>query len=136
MWEDEGETKPRLWVVLAFAVLMTTGVLLVVLAAALFKGWWLILTAAIFLLFPLPHVLKGRFGSDGFTDGPATINEDMSLFWTGLLGTSGLALPAVLLHSGIIQSEGFWLGLSGGIIIAAAGCGYIYVFHRRSSSEF
>jgi hypothetical protein len=132
-FDDEESAKPRLWVILAFAFAMSIGVLLVVLAGVLFKAWWLILTAVIFLFFPVPHMLKRRYG-DPFND--SKFSDDMALFWTGLLGTSGLALPATLLHAEIILPAGFWMGIVGGLVIAASGVGYIYVFHRKPADAF
>jgi len=128
MMEGEEEATPRVWLVLLLAFFAACGVVLDVLACVFWGGWWLILVAVIFALLPLPAFFSKRYG-DPFND--SSYGKDIAHFWTGLLGSSGLGLPLMLLHSGYVLWTGVLVGLLGGVVIGSSVTGFLYFFYNQ-----
>ncbi|KAI3626911.1 VPS55 [Malassezia furfur] len=74
-------------------------------------------TAVAFVLAPAPNALFGGLaGADSFSDfNNAYI--DFGNFLTGALVTTGIAVPVLLAHTGIITIAAAGMSLAGGLLI-------------------
>jgi len=133
MMLEEDEEKPRVWLILLLALAAAVGITLDILACVFWGGWWLILVVVVFAFLPLPAFLCKRYG-DPFSD--SSYGNDIAHFWTGLLASSGLALPLMLLHAGIVRTTGVITGLIGGAVVGASVAAYLFFFHRKSAEDF
>ncbi|XP_030945419.1 vacuolar protein sorting-associated protein 55 homolog [Quercus lobata] len=88
---------------LAFlAILVSGGIVLQILACALYDNWWPMLTVLMYVLLPMPLLFLA--GSDG----SSVISESESpwvnatKFLTGASAVGSIAIPAILKHAGVI----------------------------------
>ncbi|GAA5853457.1 hypothetical protein JCM8547_002464 [Rhodosporidiobolus lusitaniae] len=110
--------------------------LLVILSCALWSNWLPLLTAVIFAFAPLPNFLCARCsGADDFSADYSSGPLDFGHFLTSCFLVSGVALPYVLAHAGVIATTAAWMSALGG----AVGYGTIITyghFFRIEVSEF
>ncbi|RPB05260.1 vacuolar protein sorting 55 [Choiromyces venosus 120613-1] len=109
--------------IIALSFVLAIGFLLVILSSALFNNYFPLLVVANYVLTPLPNVICARasasyssfmsLGSD--SDGAGII--DFGRFLTGFLVVTGIALPGVLAHSGIITIPAMIMAAVGGLLI-------------------
>lgn len=88
---------------LAFlAILVSGGIVLQILACALYDNWWPMLTVIMYVLLPMPLLFFA--GSDG----SSVMSESESpwvnatKFLTGASAVGSIAIPAILKHAGVI----------------------------------
>ncbi|KAL8279489.1 hypothetical protein RQP46_008051 [Phenoliferia psychrophenolica] len=104
--------------------------LLIILSCALWSNWLPLLTAAIFALAPLPNFICGQcasasdFSADDYSGGPV----DFGHFLTAGFLVSGVALPFVLAHAGVIAGLAGWMSAVGGAVGYATIITYSHFF--------
>ena len=109
---------------------LALGFLLVILSCAVWSNWMPIWSALSFALAPTPNACFGHLaGADSFSDYHDAY-LDMGYFLTGALLMTGIALPIVLAHTGIITSTAAVLTLCGGLLVY--GTSTCTPTHRRS----
>lgn len=84
------------------AILVSGGIVLQILACALYDNWWPMLTAIMYVLLPMPLLFFG--GSDTsslFTESSSGWVEACK-FLTGASSIGSIAIPAILKHAGVI----------------------------------
>ncbi|KAG5565035.1 hypothetical protein RHGRI_001049 [Rhododendron griersonianum] len=88
---------------LAFlAILVTGGIVLQILACALYDNWWPLLTAIMYVLLPMPLLFfAGSDTSSLFTESSSGW-VDACKFLTGASSIGSIAIPAILKHAGVI----------------------------------
>lgn len=94
---------PRVLLVLAF--MFSTGVLLQLLGCVLWRNWWPMLTALMYVLVPMPLLFfgPGSYGSSSSSYGTVAGGwVDAGKFLTGFSAVGSVAIPAVLAHARII----------------------------------
>jgi len=84
------------------AILVSGGIVLQILACALYDNWWPMLTAIMFVLLPMPLLFfAGSNTSSLFTESSSGW-VDASKFLTGASSIGSIAIPAILKHAGVI----------------------------------
>ncbi len=127
------------------AILLATGVMLNILACALFaNGWWTFFVVFAYIGAPLPDLLCRNCvvdDEDDDDDRGGCRNcclrgwRDGAYFVTGFLLVSGLALPLVLAHNLVIGTPTMIMSLIGGICIYAAVACYLSFVHGAGTSD-
>lgn len=89
---------------LAFlAILVSGGIVLQILACALYNNWWPMLSVIMYVLLPMPMMFfAGSDGSSLFTESSGNSWLDAAKFLTGASVVGSIAVPTILKHAGII----------------------------------
>ncbi|KAE8677418.1 Vacuolar protein sorting-associated protein 55-like protein [Hibiscus syriacus] len=84
------------------AILVSGGIVLQILACALYNNWWPMLTVIMYVLLPMPLLF--------FTGSDASLLSESNNGWvnatkflTGASAVGSIAIPAILKHAGIIS---------------------------------
>ncbi|BFG31145.1 hypothetical protein CerSpe_174190 [Prunus speciosa] len=113
----------------ALAILVSGGIVLQILACALYNNWWPMLTVIMYVLLPMP--LLFFVGSDS-----SVISEsdngwvNATKFLTGASAIGSIAIPAILKHAGVIGWGAMAMELASFFIFVLAIMCYI-----RTSDE-
>ncbi|GAA5974068.1 hypothetical protein JCM11641_008243 [Rhodosporidiobolus odoratus] len=121
--------------IIFLSFVLAVSFLLVILSCALWSNWLPLLTAFIFAFAPLPNFLCSRCTGDDFSTDYSNGPQDFGHFLTSIFLVSGVALPYVLAHAGVIATTAAWMSALGG----AVGYGTIITyshFFRLEVSEF
>ncbi|KAL7272813.1 Vacuolar protein sorting-associated protein 55 [Rhizina undulata] len=105
--------------IIALSFVLAIGFLLVILSSALFNQYLPLLVVATYILAPLPNALCSRCagrGGDVFGEEGGAI-VDFGRFLTGFFVVMGIALPAMLAHSGVITVAAMIMSVVGGLLI-------------------
>ncbi|KAI9802795.1 MAG: Vacuolar protein sorting-associated protein 55 [Piccolia ochrophora] len=104
--------------IIALSFVLAIGFLLVILSSALWKNYFPLLVVATYVIAPLPNWICGRCANpDDFMDNAGNAIIDFGRFATGFLVIMGVALPALLAHSGIIETSAMVMSIIGGLLI-------------------
>ncbi|GMH09251.1 hypothetical protein Nepgr_011092 [Nepenthes gracilis] len=111
---------------LAFlAILVSGGIVLQILACALYNNWWPMLTVIMYVLLPMPLLFFA--GSDASSIFSESGNSwvDATKFLTGASAVGSIAIPVILKHAGVIGWGAMALDLSSFFVIVMAIMCYI-----------
>lgn len=103
--------------IFVLSCVLSLGFVLIVLSGALYENWLTLVVVAMFLLAPLPNSLCGHATSDDFMSDAPDLLADFGRFMTGFFLTSGVALPVVFAHVGLIHFNAMLMSLVGGAIV-------------------
>ncbi|KAI1504140.1 vacuolar protein sorting 55 [Biscogniauxia marginata] len=105
--------------IIALSFVLAVGFLLVILSCALWRVYYPLLVVATYVLAPLPNWVCGRCASpDDFVESSgASAVLDLGRFCTGFLVVMGIALPALLAHSHLIEIGAMVMCVVGGLLI-------------------
>ncbi|XP_062146632.1 vacuolar protein sorting-associated protein 55 homolog [Alnus glutinosa] len=88
---------------LAFlAILVSGGVVLQILACALYDNWWPMLTVLMYVLLPMPLLFFAGSNSSSLFSESENGWVNATKFLTGASTVGSIAIPAVLKHAGVI----------------------------------
>ncbi|KAL6178516.1 hypothetical protein ACLB2K_050034 [Fragaria x ananassa] len=110
---------------LAFlAILVSGGIVLQILACALYNNWWPMLTVIMYVLLPMPLLFfVGSDFSVFMESDNAWVN--VTKFLTGASAIGSIAIPAILKHAGVIGWGALALELSSFFVFVLAIMCYI-----------
>ncbi|CAI8589068.1 unnamed protein product [Vicia faba] len=102
------------------AILVSGGIVLQVLACALYNNWWPMLSAITYVLLPMPLLFFA--GSDGSSMFSESDNNwvNIAKFLTGASTLGGIAIPSILKHAGVIGWAAFAMELSSFFVFVLA----------------
>ncbi|KAL2217119.1 vacuolar protein sorting 55 superfamily [Thermoascus aurantiacus ATCC 26904] len=104
--------------IIALSFVLAIGFLLVILSSALWHNFLPLLVVATYVIAPLPNWICGRCANpDDFMESAGNAVIDFGRFLTGFLVVMGIALPAVLAHSGAIEVPAMIMSVLGGLLI-------------------
>ncbi|KAL4750242.1 hypothetical protein BDW72DRAFT_194104 [Aspergillus terricola var. indicus] len=104
--------------IIALSFVLAIGFLLVILSSALWHNFLPLTVVATYVIAPLPNWICSRCANpDDFMDSSGSAVADFGRFLTGFLVLMGVALPAVLAHSGAIQVPAMIMSILGGLLI-------------------
>ncbi|XP_027081201.2 vacuolar protein sorting-associated protein 55 homolog [Coffea arabica] len=84
------------------AILVSGGIVLQILACALYNNWWPMLTVIMYVVLPMPLIfLAGSDTSSLFSESQSGW-ADVTKFLTGASAVGGIAIPIILKHAGVI----------------------------------
>ncbi|EEP78204.1 conserved hypothetical protein [Uncinocarpus reesii 1704] len=109
---------PGLKTIISLSFVLAIGFLLVILSAALWHNYLPLLVVATYVIAPLPNWICGRCANpDDFMEAPGSGVVDFGRWLTGFFVVMGIALPALLAHSGAIQVPAMVMSVIGGLLI-------------------
>ncbi|XVF52415.1 hypothetical protein PTKIN_Ptkin05aG0016200 [Pterospermum kingtungense] len=113
------------------AILVTGGIVLQILACALYNNWWPMLSVIMYVLLPMPLLFFA--GSDGSALLSESDNGWVSAtkFLTGASAVGSIAIPAILKHAGVIGWGALAMELSSYFIFVLA----IMCFIRMNNDD-
>ncbi|XWS49208.1 hypothetical protein CRYUN_Cryun13aG0144200 [Craigia yunnanensis] len=107
------------------AIFVSGGIVLQILACALYNNWWPMLTVIMYMLLPMPLLFFA--GSDGSSllseSDDSWVNA--TKFLTGASAVGSIAIPAILKHAGVIGWGALAMELSSYFIFVLAIMCYI-----------
>ncbi|KAK7750606.1 Vacuolar protein sorting-associated protein 55 [Diatrype stigma] len=105
--------------IIALSFVLAVGFLLVILSCALWRVYYPLLVVATYVLAPLPNWVCSRLANpdDFVVESSGSAVLDLGRFCTGFLVVMGIALPAVLAHSQLIEIGAMVMCIIGGLLI-------------------
>ncbi|CAI0434623.1 unnamed protein product [Linum tenue] len=114
------------------AILVSGGIVLQVLACALYNNWWPMLTVVMYVLLPMPLLFFA--GSESVFQESDSSWMNASKFFTGASTVGSIAIPAILKHAGIIGWGALAMELSSFFIFVIAIMCYISIYDEDGYS--
>ncbi|XP_021768120.1 vacuolar protein sorting-associated protein 55 homolog [Chenopodium quinoa] len=107
---------------LAFlAILVSGGIVLQILACALYNNWWPMLTVIMYVLLPMPMMFFAvSDASSLFTEASDNSWLNATKFLTGASVVGSIAIPTILKHAGIIGWGALTMELSSFFVLILA----------------
>ncbi|XP_071724490.1 vacuolar protein sorting-associated protein 55 homolog [Rutidosis leptorrhynchoides] len=104
----------------SLALFVSGGIVLLILACALYDNWWPMLSVIMYVLLPMPLLFFA--GSDGSSLFSESDNRWVSAakFLTGVSAIGSIAIPAILKHANVICWGAFAMELSSFVIFVLA----------------
>ncbi|KAL4602202.1 hypothetical protein ACB098_10G029500 [Castanea mollissima] len=88
---------------LAFlAILVSGGIVLQILACALYDNWWPMLNVLMYVLLPMPLLFFAGSDSSSVLSESESPWVNATKFLTGASAVGSIAIPAILKHAGVI----------------------------------
>uniref|UniRef100_A0A1J3EQB9 Vacuolar protein sorting-associated protein 55-like protein n=1 Tax=Noccaea caerulescens TaxID=107243 RepID=A0A1J3EQB9_NOCCA len=109
------------------AILVSGGIVLQILACALFDNWWPMLSVIMYVLLPMPLLFFA--GSDSTSLFSESDNSWISAakFLTGASAVGSIAIPSILKHAGLIGWGALAFDLSSYVVFVVAILAYICI---------
>ncbi|KAB2626049.1 vacuolar protein sorting-associated protein 55-like protein [Pyrus ussuriensis x Pyrus communis] len=108
----------------ALAILVSGGIVLQILACALYNNWWPMLTVIMYVLLPMPLLFFVGSDSSIFSESEnGWVNA--TKFLTGASAIGSIAIPAILKHAGVIGWGALAMELSSFFVFVLAIMCYI-----------
>ncbi|ESW28627.1 hypothetical protein PHAVU_002G004600 [Phaseolus vulgaris] len=96
---------------LSLAILVSGGIVLQVLACALYNNWWPMLSVLTYVLLPMPLLFFAGSDDSIFSESDNSW-VNFTKFLTGASTVGGIAIPSILKHAGVIGWGAFAMELS------------------------
>lgn len=118
------------------AILVSGGIILQILACALYNNWWPMLTVIMYVLLPMPLMFFA--GSDGYSLLSESGNSwaNATKFLAGASAIGSIAIPAILKHAGVISWGALAMELSSYFVFVLAIMFYIRMNNDNDYSFF
>ncbi|CAH9080015.1 unnamed protein product [Cuscuta epithymum] len=104
----------------ALAILVSGGIVLQILACALYNNWWPMLTVIMYVMLPMPLVFFAGSDSSSLYSESSDGWIDAAKFLTGVSTVGSIAIPVILKHSGVIGWGAMAMELSSFFIFVLA----------------
>ncbi|XP_051152860.1 vacuolar protein sorting-associated protein 55 homolog [Andrographis paniculata] len=102
------------------AILVSGGIVLQILACALYNNWWPMLTVLMYVVLPMPLIFFAGFDSSSLYSESSSGWIDATKFLTGASVVGSIAIPVILKHAGVIGWGALAMELSSFFIFAMA----------------
>ncbi|KAF7828528.1 vacuolar protein sorting-associated protein 55-like protein [Senna tora] len=112
----------------SLAFLVSGGIVLQILACALYNNWWPMLTAIMLVFLPMPLLFLGGSGGSTFLYESDDSWESASKFLTGASVIGSIAIPIILKHGGIIGWGALAMELSSFFMFVLAILCYLWLW--------
>eukprot|EP01125_Pyxidicula_operculata_P008291 TRINITY_DN2796_c0_g1_i1.p1 TRINITY_DN2796_c0_g1~~TRINITY_DN2796_c0_g1_i1.p1 ORF type:complete len:130 (+),score=9.47 TRINITY_DN2796_c0_g1_i1:150-539(+) len=122
-------------VIFGLALCTACGLLLNILACALYGVWWPIFVVFAYIIAPLPNIICANCNR-GYEYTHGNKFKNVGYFLTGVCVVSGFALPGVLTHMGLMDQNAMYMGLGGGLIVYGSILVYLHCFHKPETGDF
>ncbi|XP_060207546.1 vacuolar protein sorting-associated protein 55 homolog isoform X1 [Lycium barbarum] len=94
------------------AMLVSTGIVLQILACALYNNWWPMLTVIMYVILPMPLMFFAGSDTSSLYSESQSCWLDATKFLTGASTVGSVAIPIILKHAGVIGWGAMALELS------------------------
>ncbi|CAN0857080.1 Vacuolar protein sorting-associated protein 55 homolog [Linum grandiflorum] len=119
---------------LAFlAILVSGGIVLQVLACALYNNWWPMLTVVMYVILPMPLLFFA--GSDSIFQESDNSWVNATKFLTGASTVGSIAIPVILKHAGVIGWGALAMELSSFLVFVIAIMCYMSMYDEDGYSS-
>ncbi|CEH15361.1 Leptin receptor gene-related protein [Ceraceosorus bombacis] len=123
--------------IIFLSISLALGFLLVILSCALFSNWLPLLVALLYVLAPLPNTICARCaGADDFSADYNSAYVDFGNWLTSTTVVSGIALPLVLAHAGVIRVAACIMSSLGGALVYGTMLTYAGFFSESGDDAF
>ncbi|KAK4415412.1 Vacuolar protein sorting-associated protein 55 [Sesamum alatum] len=102
------------------AILVSGGIVLQILACALYNNWWPMLTVLMYVLLPMPLIFFAGCDAASLYSESTRGWMDATKFLTGASAVGSIAIPVILKHAGIIGWGALAMELSSFIVFVIA----------------
>ncbi|KAL9406023.1 hypothetical protein Peur_002995 [Populus x canadensis] len=107
------------------AILISGGIVLQILACALYNNWWPMLTVIMYVLLPMPLLFFVGSNSSSLLTESDSGWVNATKFLTGASAIGSIAIPVILKHAGIIGWGALAMELSSFFVFVIAIMCYI-----------
>ncbi|KAF5192711.1 Vacuolar protein sorting-associated protein 55-like protein [Thalictrum thalictroides] len=118
------------------AILVSAGIVLQILACALYDNWWPMLTVIMYVLLPMPLMFFMGSGTSSFFSESESSWEDVTKFLTGFSATGSIAIPIILKHADVIGWGALIMELSSFFIFVLAILCFMQMSKESEYSAF
>ncbi|PIN23135.1 Leptin receptor gene-related protein [Handroanthus impetiginosus] len=84
------------------AILVSGGIVLQILACALYNNWWPMLTVLMYVIMPMPLIFFAGSDTSSLYSESTSGWIDATKFLTGASAVGSIAIPVILKHAGVI----------------------------------
>nr|CAD1831099.1 unnamed protein product [Ananas comosus var. bracteatus] len=102
------------------AILVSGGIVLQILACALYNNWWPMLTVLMYLILPMPLMFFVGSDSSSIMSSGGNGWVNFTKFLTGASVVGSIAIPSILKHAGIIGWGALSMELSSFVVFGVA----------------
>ncbi|KAJ4959184.1 hypothetical protein NE237_026295 [Protea cynaroides] len=122
---------------LAFlAILVSAGIVLQILACALYNNWWPMLTALMYVVLPMPLMFFVASDTSSLFSESDSSWADATKFLTGFSAIGSIAIPSILKHADVIGWGALAMELSSFLVFLIAIVWYIQMNNENEYSMF
>ncbi|KAJ7952641.1 vacuolar protein sorting-associated protein 55-like [Quillaja saponaria] len=107
------------------AILVSGGIVLQILACALYNNWWPMLTVIMYVLLPMPLLFFAGSDSSSLLSESEDNWVNATKFLTGASAVGSIAIPSILKHAGVIGWGALAMELASFFILVLAIMCYI-----------
>uniref|UniRef100_A0A0D6R8S5 Vacuolar protein sorting 55 n=1 Tax=Araucaria cunninghamii TaxID=56994 RepID=A0A0D6R8S5_ARACU len=115
------------------AIMCSAGIVLQILACALYHNWWPMLTATFYIVLPMPILFFGGGDSSFMSSIDAGGWVDAAKFMTGASVMGSIAVPAILRHAKVIELGAMFLVFASLLVF---GCTAYCYFRMNNEDEY
>ncbi|XP_072994123.1 vacuolar protein sorting-associated protein 55 homolog isoform X1 [Typha latifolia] len=115
------------------AILVSGGIVLQILACALYNNWWPMLTVVMYVILPMPLLFFAGSNSSSLMSGDGDGWANFTKFLTGASVVGSIAIPSILKHAGVIGWGALAMELSS---FAVFGIAILWVLQMSSEDEY
>ncbi|KAL5168281.1 Vacuolar protein sorting-associated protein 55 [Glycine soja] len=110
----------------SLAILVSGGIVLQILACALYNNWWPMLSVLTYVLLPMPLLFFAGSDDSIFSESDNSW-VNFTKFLTGASTVGGIAIPSILKHAGVIGWGAFAMELSSYFVFGMAVICYLWM---------
>ncbi|KAK7406358.1 hypothetical protein VNO78_07982 [Psophocarpus tetragonolobus] len=108
----------------SLAIFVSGGIVLQILACALYNNWWPMLSVLAYVLLPMPLLFFAGSDDSVFSESDNSW-VNFTKFLTGASIVGGIAIPSILKHAGVIGWGAFAMELSSYFVFGMAVICYL-----------
>ncbi|KAM0936749.1 hypothetical protein DsansV1_C26g0191901 [Dioscorea sansibarensis] len=118
------------------AILVSGGIVLQILACALYNNWWPMLTVLMYVILPMPLLFFASSDTSLMSSDSNSGWAKFTKFLTGASVVGSVAIPSILKHAGIIGWQALLMELSSFVVFGVAILWYLNMGNEDEYSMF
>ncbi|XP_077235236.1 vacuolar protein sorting 55 (VPS55) family protein [Tasmannia lanceolata] len=116
---------------LAFlAIMVSAGIVLQILACALYHNWWPMLTLLMYVLLPMPLLFFAASDTSSLISSGGDSWVNAAKFMTGASAVGSIAIPVILKHADVIGWGALAMELSSFLVFVLSIIFYLQMNHE------
>ncbi|CAL9050777.1 unnamed protein product [Musa banksii] len=118
------------------AILVSGGIVLQILACALYNNWWPMLTALMYVILPMPLLFFTGSNSSSVMSNEGNGWVNFTKFLTGASVIGSIAIPSILKHANLIGWGALAMELSSFVVFGVAILWFLQMNNHDDYSYF
>ncbi|URD95553.1 Vacuolar protein sorting-associated protein 55 [Musa troglodytarum] len=118
------------------AILVSGGIVLQILACALYNNWWPMLTALMYVILPMPLLFFAGSNSSSLMSNEGNGWVNFTKFLTGASVIGSIAIPSILKHANLIGWGALAMELSSFVVFGVAILWFLQMSNHDDYSYF